>query len=242
MTTISSLPVIPAGTTASKAAADPNELVGSGDASARWMGGLVGAGVGVGAAAGLTKLTSSSSLAPVRIAGVVGALGAVGGGAFLGQRLLGSATRETQAESTRAQQAKQHDLQLEIRTLQAEASGSLTKDERARVDELRGERTDLAESRPGPNALGKYVIPAVLGLGLMAGAATIAGRLTPDDGKGINAMFNAMMAGGFGGAFGAWAGLEAGEILTSGPHLSELPKETTARIAAIDSELDGLLG
>jgi hypothetical protein len=248
MTTISrelaQAPRLPAGGATSPAPSpspDPNELVGKGSTSARWLGGIAGTAVGVGASLGVAALAGRVPLAPVRYMGAALTIAAPFAGGYLGQRAMGQLTRETRAEADRAKIARREDLQLQIRTLQAESAGQLDAKQKSRVDTLRKDRIKLVESRPEANFVGKAVLPAVLGIGLMVGSGAIAGKLTPDDGKGITAMFNAMFAGGAGGVAGVWAGVEAGRILTKGPHLAQLPIDTKERIAAIDRELDALL-
>lgn len=243
MTSIAaSTPVRMPATTAGAGAAAPNDLVGGGDPSARLFGAIGGAVVGGGAAFGILKLTENSPFLPVRIGGLVGTLGAVGGGAFLGQRMLGQATRSTAAEVQRAEAAKQMDLQIEIRTMQAKAAGNLTEAQEKDVEKLRGERIKLAESKPDVNAFAKWGLPIVIGAGLAIAAGTVAGKLTPDDGKGINAMFNSMFAGGAGAGMGAWAGHEASKVFFSGDHHEQVPAAAQARIDEIDAKLGELLG
>lgn len=222
-------------------ASAPDELVGSGDTSARWFGGAVGLGLGVGAFAGITSLAARGPQA-ARIAGGIAGLAALGGLPFLGQKLMGHATRSTQAEVTREATAKRDDVAIEIRTLQAKQRGDLTAEDEAKVKELRATRQELAQGRPEQGWVGKYALPLGLAAAIGVGAAVGAYKLTPDDGKGINSMFNGMFGAIGGAAAGGWAGSEIGAIVASGPHMTELPVDTKDRIAAIDRELDGLLG
>jgi hypothetical protein len=220
---------------------DPNELVGKGDTSARWLGGITGAALGTAVAAGLLAIGSKSPLPVVRGHALAGGLGAIAGGAFLGQKLLGDATRQTRAEVARTHESRQADLDIEFRIKQADLRGGLTRTQRDEASRLRDERQRLAEARPQANAIGKFVLPIVLGAGLMVAAGATAGKLTPDDGKGINAMFNAMMAGGVGGGFGVWAGVETGRAFLAGDRVADLSPDSKARIAEIDRRLDALL-
>lgn len=220
----------------------PADLVGLGDPSARVFGGLAGGAVGVGAAFGIATLTGKSSLRPVQIVGGVAALAAVGAGAWGGQKLLGTATRSTQAEVTRAAQAKQQDATIEYRATTAEFHGRLDKEQRATVDKLRKERIELAEARPETNVWGTWVVPIAAGVATAAVAGVLAAKFSPDDGKGITAMFNTMMAVPAGLAGGAWAGTEIGSIFLNGPHLDDVPTDAQQRIRAIDAQLDELLG
>jgi hypothetical protein len=221
---------------------DPNELVGDGAGMSRTFGGLVGGSVGVAAMAGLTMLTRRSSITPVRIGGAVAGLAAIGGGAFLGQKLMGTVTRETRAEAQRSSAAKEHDLQVEIRTLQARGRGDLTSDDEARLKELRADRISTYEARPGPNWFGKFALPIAFGAGLAVLGAVTGGKLAPDDGKGLNAMFAGIGGGAAGLLLGGWSGVELGAILTKGPHEASLPDEARQRVDQIDREIDSLLG
>ncbi len=246
MTTISSAPVAAArsnaaGISADKAA-DPNERTGSGSGSARTLGGILGGAVGVGALTGLTALASKSNAQPVRIAAAVAGLGAIGGGAFFGQRLLGQATRPTVSELDRAKAAQVEARSIDFRATGAQYRGTLDEDQLKHVNELRDERTKLAEARPDQGFVAKWGMPVALGLGAAALAGFLAMKYSPDDGKGITAMFNTMMAVPAGGAAGAWAGSVLGDATMPGTRFTEVPADSAARIAEIDAELDGLLG
>jgi hypothetical protein len=237
MTTITAAHSMPA-----LGASAPGDLVGRGDTSTRVLGGILGGGAGVGAMVGISAMTSRSSVAPVRIAGGIAGLAAIGGGAFLGQRLAGNATRSTDAEAARELASKQTDLRIQSRVLQAKADGGMSQKQENHIDGLRRERSKLQQSKPEANFFGKFALPVALGLGVAVGAGMLAGKLTHSDGKGINVMFNSLGAGMAGLGGGAWLGYETGKILTAGPHVDELPAEAAARIAAIDAELDTILG
>ena len=222
--------------------ADPNELVGKGETQARWLGGLAGFGAGVGVATGISALTSRTNVTPLKVIGGIASAAAIGGGAFGGQYLLGQATRSTRAEADRALRAEQQDLGIQARVLQAKAGGALSSKDEQHVTELRRERQSLVKSEREPNFVGKYVVPAVATAAVGAAAAVIAYKVSPDDGKGITALFNGMMAGGFGAAGGLWAGTTLGDILTRSEPTATIPADAQARIDAIDTELDELLG
>lgn len=191
---------------------------------------------------GLSKLASTSPLRPVQIGANVVGVAALVGGPILGQLLLGKATRLTGAESARTSAAKQADIGIEYRAKVEDARGNLDSDERSEITSLRSERTKLAEARPDVNVWGRVVAPTVLGVGALVLGGYLAMKLTPDDGKGINAMFNTMFAAPAAGAAGAWAGIVGGKMLGSGPHKAEVPAESKARIAEIDRRLDAILG
>ncbi len=245
MTTITPAPVAahaPITATAAKAGSDPNELVGSGKTHARWLGGLVGGGLGIGAAMGISKLTAGSSAMPIKVIGGLASAAAIGGGAFGGQYLLGQATRSTRAEADRALRAQQQDLGIEVRVLQAKAGGQLSRDDEQQVTELRSERRGLVASAREGNALGKWVMPLLGAAAVGTAAAMVAYKMSPDDGKGLTALFNGMFGAGGGAVAGGWAGFTAGEILTRGEPQATIPADAQARIDAIDAELDAILG
>ena len=218
----------------------PDELVGGGSTSARWLGGVIGFGAGVGALTALTAI--KSPLRPVQVGTALLGIGALVGGPVLGQHLLGQATRLTGAEAARTADAKQADIDIEYRAKVEDARGNLDSDEKSEVSSLRTERTKLAQARPDVNVWGRIVAPVALGVGAMVLGGYLAMKLTPDDGKGINALFNTMFAAPAAGAMGAWAGVEGGRILGAGPHKAEVPTESKARIAEIDRRLDAILG
>ncbi len=221
--------------------APSHDLVGKGSGFARVVGGATGAGLGIGAMVGITALTSRSGAVPVRIAGAVAGLGAIGGGAFLGQRLLGNATRQTAPEHAREASAKREDLAIKYRIDVAEASGV----DRKKISEarkLQGERSELAKAGPDQGFLAKWALPIGVGLAAAAGTAMVAYKLSPDDGKGITAMFNAMGGMIGGGAAGLGIGAVAGDALFPGTRHDEVPAADAARISEIDAKLDELVG
>jgi hypothetical protein len=110
------------------------------------------------------------------------------------------------------------------------------------VNKLRDERTKLAEAKPEQGAVAKWVLPAVVGVGAAALAGFLAMKFSPDDGKGITAAFNTMMAIPAGGAAGAWLGAVVGDATMPGTRHTEVPGASADRIKVIDSELDTLLG
>ena len=250
MTTISSAPITATRAAATSAEAgtpdgattDPNDLVGTGSGSARWLGGIAGAGVGIGAMVGLTALTGRSGAMPIRIAGAVGGLAAIGGGAFMGQKLLGNATRATSAETDRAAAAQVEARSIDFRATEAMYRGRIDEDQLEQVHQLRDERTKLAEAGPDQGFIARWGMPVAVGIGAAALAGFLAMKYSPDDGKGITAMFNTMFAVPAGGAAGAWAGSVLGDATMPGTRFSEVPAASAERIAAIDAELDELLG
>ena len=244
MTTIAAgLPVrADMGITADKSD-DPvgEEFVGNGNGFARFVGGATGAGIGIGALVGITALAGKSNVMPVRIAGLVTGLGAVGGGAYFGHKLLGHATRQTAPEHARELTAMREDLAIKYRIDVAEASGADRK-QVSEARELQRERTHLAKAGPDQSVAAAWGLPIALGIGVAAGAAMLAFKHTPDDGKGINAMFNAMGGMIGGGAAGLGIGAVAADALFPGTRLAEIPAADAARISEIDAKLVDLVG
>lgn len=218
-----------------------HEFVGKGSSLARFVGGATGVAAGIGVTAGLTALASRSNAMPVRVAALVAGLGTIGGGAYLGQKLLGNATRQTAPEHAREASATREDLAVGYRIDVAEASG-VDRRQIAEARELQRERLDLAKAGPDQGFLAKWALPVAVGAGAAAGAAMLAYRLSPDDGKGITAMFNAMFGMIGGGAAGLGIGAVAGDALFPGTRHAEVPAADAARIAQIDARLDELVG
>lgn len=220
-----------------------NSFVGSGDTSARWLGGLAGAGVGIGAGAVITNLASRSPARSVRAVGLGASLGSVIAGSFIGQHLLGQATRPPLAQVERETRAVQTDLEFEIRQLRAKTSGTLNATQLKRVTSLREERKELAISRPETGPIGKFMLPASLAAVGAVGAGLVAHRLSPKDTMGINAIstLNTIFAGAAGLSIGAWSGYEIGKIVDQSPNVDTLPDKTKQRISEIDQELVSIL-
>lgn len=244
MTTIAAgLPVRAATVEARKGddrAAD-HEFVGKGSGFARFVGGTTGAAVGIGATIGLVGLASRSNAMPVRIGALVAGLGSIGGGAFLGQKLLGNATRQTAAEHSREASANREDLAIGYRIDVAEVSGV----DRKKISEarkLQGERSLLAKAGPDQGFLGEWALPIAATLGAAVAVGMLAYKLSPDDGKGITAGFNGMFGMMGGGAAGLGIGIVAGDALLPGTRLAEVPAADAARISEIDARLDALIG
>lgn len=253
MTTISRAPIAPdridaVSITADKAdistdpATAPSDLVGKGSGHARAFGGILGGAIGVGALLGVTALAQKSPAMPVRVAALVGGLGAVGGGAYVGQKLLGNATRATSAEADRAAAAQVEARSIDFRATEASYRGRIDDKQLAQVDKLRDERTKLAEAAPDQGTFAKWVLPVALGVGAAALGGFLAMKYSPDDGKGIAAMFNTMGAVPAGLAAGAWGGTVLGNAIAPGERFTEVPAASAARIAEIDAKLDELLG
>lgn len=222
--------------------ADPNRLVGKGSTFDRWMGGIAGFGVGVGALMGVTALTEKSTLMPVRIGGAVLGVGALVGAPYLGQKLTGHLSRSTQAEAERARGAERADVDIKHRIDVAKVTGDIDGKALERAEKLRDERRTLAEGRPDQHWFAKWGIPAIVGVGAAAAAGYLAIRYSPDDGKGINQVFNTMFAVPGGLLGGAMLGSTIGNVTMPGTRHAQLPADDAARVAEIDRELDGLLG
>ncbi len=239
MTTIGAthVGVRPAGTT-TRAAADGD---GSVQAPSRTAGTITGGIVGAGVATGVHMFTRRSNLAPVRIAGAAASVAAVLGGAYAGNRLLPSAGEPTPAETQRISRARAQDLRIQARVLQATADGTLAADDKERVDELRAEREPLAVAAREPNLVGR-ALPTAASIAIAGGGMLLAMKYSPDDGKGIAAGFNALMALIIGAPVGYGIGAAARDTWLLGEPHESIPAESQARIDEIDAELDRLLG
>lgn len=227
------------GDTAAKPA--PDELVGNGRTDTRIFGGAVGLATGAGLVTGAALLTRDAPQV-IRYGAIGASLAAMTGLTYLGQHVMGKATRSTRAEVDRAKDAKTFDLQVEIRTLQAKADGRISGRDEERIRTLRRERQDLAAGAPHVSWFARVGMPIVVGLGAGMAGMAIGGRPVPGDGKGMQAMFNGLAGMMVGTPIGMFAGYELGTTLFHGPHMTELPSETVAKVATIDAELDGLLG